>query len=60
MDEQFKPIEDMNNYQEEQFKPIQEEKKIEVTNNFSNTNDVIQTLPEWNLEPPIEINRCSS
>ena len=52
----------------EQFKPIEETPKTtnqvnlpnlkqvqEPVNN--NSDEIIKQLPEWNIEPPIEINR---
>ena len=51
----------------EQFKPIEEPPKNNTNqmnlpnlkNNpeQNNTEEIINKLPEWNIEPPIEINR---
>ena len=51
----------------EQFKPIEEPPKNNsnqmnlpnLKNNpeQNNTEEIINKLPEWNIEPPIEINR---
>lgn len=46
---QLKPIEDQT---KETIKPIEEKKE---TN--KETSKIINKLPEWSLEPPLEINR---
>jgi hypothetical protein len=50
----------MNN--NEQIKPIEEEPKKEIKNNVKlnikeNPTKIIEKLPEWSIEPPLEINR---
>lgn len=55
----------MNN--NEQIKPIKEDKdktiktnvKLNIKDNSTNNNNnkIINKLPEWSIEPPLEINR---
>lgn len=48
---------------EETFKPIEEQPKVEDQINLPNlkdnkkTQELIIELPDWNIEPPLEINR---
>lgn len=63
MDEQFKPIDVPQNEQSTNgFTAIKpEEPKPTVVNNGPvPNNDILKNLPEWNLEPPVEINRGNS
>ena len=62
MDEQFKPIDVPKSEQQTNgFTTIQEEPKPMTNNSGPLPNDdVLKSLPEWNLEPPVEINRGNS
>ena len=45
----------MNN--QEQIKPIKVEPKKQVKLNIKEPTKIINKLPSWSLEPPLEINR---
>lgn len=52
MNEQIKPInENITNIKE--IKEIKEPKE----NKSENNSEIITTLPEWSIEPPLKINR---
>jgi len=57
MNEQFKPIEEKK-IESSGFTTINEEPKPKPVNpvNISNE-EVLRKLPDWNLEPPVEIDR---
>lgn len=57
MEEQIKPIVEENvNANKIDKKEIVLPDMKNVSNNSSN-NDIIDTLPDWSIEPPLEINR---
>lgn len=51
MEEQILPI---KKEEKENISILEEKKKID---NQVNNTDIIKELPEWNIEPPLEINR---
>ena len=50
--DQIKPIKENND------KQIKTNIKLNIKNNSTNNNNkIINKLPEWSIEPPLEINR---
>lgn len=57
MNEQFKPIEEKK-IESSGFTTINEEQKPKPVNTVNISNEeVLRKLPDWNLEPPVEIDR---
>jgi hypothetical protein len=57
MNEQFKPIENTEEVNTNGFKTIEEMPLPKQVENTVNNEEFLKHLPDWNLEPPVEIDR---